>query len=75
MTDLLARLVDQQGQVPGNQQRDPEVGEDRALEQFQKFAPPKFLRGPEPEVDEDWIGRMEDIFAALHYIEERQVPG
>nr|XP_027093662.1 uncharacterized protein LOC113714065 [Coffea arabica] len=73
MTDLLARLVDQQGQVPGNQQRDPEVGEDRALERFQKFAPPKFLGGPEPEVAENWFERMEDIFAALHYSEERQV--
>ncbi|XP_071920667.1 uncharacterized protein [Coffea arabica] len=73
MTDLLARLVDQQGQVPGNQQRDPEVGEDRALERFQKFAPPKFLGGPEPEVTENWFERMEDIFAALHYSEERQV--
>ncbi|XP_071924856.1 uncharacterized protein [Coffea arabica] len=72
MTDLLARLVDQQGQVPGNQQRDPEVGEDRALERFQKFAPPKFLGGPEPEVAENWFERMEDIFAALHYSEERQ---
>ncbi|XP_071928113.1 uncharacterized protein [Coffea arabica] len=73
MIDLLARLVDQQGQVPGNQQRDPEVGEDRALERFQKFAPPKFLGGPEPEVAENWFERMEDIFAALHYTEERQV--
>ncbi|XP_027169242.1 uncharacterized protein LOC113768942 [Coffea eugenioides] len=62
-----------QGQVPGNQQRDPEVGEDRALERFQKFAPPKFLGGPEPEVAENWFQRMEDIFAALHYTEEKQV--
>ncbi|XP_027152140.1 uncharacterized protein LOC113752211 [Coffea eugenioides] len=73
MTDLLARLVDQLGQVPGNQQRDPEVGEDRALERFQKFSPLKFLRGPEPEVAENWFERIEDIFAALHYTEERQV--
>ena len=53
MTDLLARLVDQQSQVPGNQEKDPKVGEDRALEQFQKFAPPKFLGGPDPEVAEN----------------------
>ena len=53
MTDLLARLVDQQGQVPGNQQRDPEVGEDRALERFKKFVPLKFLGGPDPEVAEN----------------------
>ncbi|XP_027118548.2 uncharacterized protein [Coffea arabica] len=72
MTDLLAHLVDQQGQVLGNQQRDPEVGEDRALERFQKFAPPKFLGRHEPEVAENWFERMEDIFAALHYSEERQ---
>ncbi|XP_071914037.1 uncharacterized protein [Coffea arabica] len=74
MTNLLARLVDQQGQVPGNQQRDPEVGEDRALELFQKFTPLKFLGGPDPEVVENWFERMEDVFAALYYTEERQVP-
>nr|XP_027082233.1 uncharacterized protein LOC113704541 [Coffea arabica] len=73
MTDLLARLVDQQGQVPSNQQRDPEIGEDRALERFQKFAPPKFFGGPDPEVAENWFERMVDIFAALHYTEKRQV--
>ena len=31
MTDLLARLVNQQGQVPGNQQRDHE---NKALKRF-----------------------------------------
>ena len=55
MTDLLARLVDQQGQVPGNQQRDPKVGEDRALQWFQKFSPPKFLGGPNLEIAENWF--------------------
>nr|XP_027100835.1 serine carboxypeptidase II-3-like [Coffea arabica]XP_027101298.1 serine carboxypeptidase II-3-like [Coffea arabica] len=64
MTDLLARLIDQQGQVLGNQQRDPEVGEYRALERFQKFAPPKFLRGPDPKADENLFETMEDIFTA-----------
>ena len=63
MTDLLARLVDQQGQVLGNQQRDPEVVQDGALERFQKFAPPKFLGGPDSEDAENWFARMEDIFA------------
>ena len=53
MTDLLARLVDQQSQVPGNQQRDPEVGENRALEWLQKFSPPKFLGGPDSEIVEN----------------------
>ena len=70
MTDLLGRLVDQQGQVTGNQQRDSDVGEDRALERFQKFAPPKFLGGPGSEITENWFKRMVDIFAALHYIAE-----
>ena len=59
--------------MPGNQQRDPEVGEDRALECFQKFSPPKFLREPDPEIAENWFERMVDIFVALHYTEERQV--
>ena len=53
MTDLLARLVDQQGQVPGNKQMDPEVGEDKALEWFQKFAPLKLLGRPDPEIAEN----------------------
>ena len=55
MTDLLARLVDQQGQIPGNQPKDLEVGEDRALERLQKFAPPKFLGGLDLEVAENWF--------------------
>ena len=73
ITDLLARLVDHQGQLPGNQQRDLEVGEDRALKRLQKFAPPKFLGGSEPKVAENWFERMKDIFAALHCTKERQV--
>ena len=66
MTNLLARFVDQQGQVLGNQQRDPEVVEDGALEQFQKFASPKFLGGPDSEAAENWFERMEDIFPTSH---------
>ena len=73
MINLLAQLVYQQGQVSGNQQRDLEVGEDRALERFQKFPPPKFLGGPDPKIAENWFKRMVNIFAALHYTEERQV--
>ena len=42
MTNIFARLVEQQGQVPMNQPRD-DMGQDRALERFQKFSPPKFL--------------------------------
>ena len=45
MTDILTRLVEQQGQAPVNQPRDPEIGEDRALERFQKFSPRNFLEG------------------------------
>ncbi|XP_027150353.1 uncharacterized protein LOC113750591 [Coffea eugenioides] len=73
MTNILARLVEQQGQAPVNQPRDPEIGEDRALERFQKFSPPKFLEGPNPEVAERWLETMINIFAALNYTEERQV--
>ncbi|XP_071925916.1 uncharacterized protein [Coffea arabica] len=51
MTNILARLVEQQGQAPVNQPRDPEMMQDRALERFQKFFPPKFLGGPDPEFE------------------------
>nr|XP_027062811.1 uncharacterized protein LOC113689204 [Coffea arabica] len=46
MTDLLAHVVQQQGQPPIQQPGNPGhvvESEDRALERFQKFSPPKFL--------------------------------
>ena len=76
MTDLLAHVVQQQGQNPNSQ---PEnlgnhiEGEDKALERFQKFSPPKFLGGLDLEVAERWLEKRIDIFPALHYTEERQV--
>nr|XP_027090300.1 uncharacterized protein LOC113711335 [Coffea arabica] len=79
MADLLARMVDQQGQGHGNNARNPgnnpgnHKGVDRALERFQKFAPPKFIGGLSPDLVEGWMDRMMDIFAALGYSEERQV--
>ena len=76
MTELLAHVVEHQGQNPINQLGNPGnhvEGEDRALERFQKFSPPKFLGGPDPDVAEKWLEKMIDIFAALHYTEERQV--
>ena len=76
MTNLLAYIVDRQGQNPVNQPENPEnhvEGEDRTLERFQKFSPPKFLGGSDPDVAKRWLEKMIDIFAALHYIEERQV--
>ena len=76
MTDLLAHVVEHQGQNPNPQPGNPGnhiEGEDRALERFQKFSPPKFLGGPDPDVAERWLEKMIDIFAALHYTEERQV--
>ena len=76
MTELLAHVVEHQGQNPINQPGNPGnhvEGEDRALERFQKFSPPKFLGGPDPDVAEKWLEKMIDIFAALHYTEERQV--
>ena len=59
--------------MPGNQQRDLKIGEDRVLKRFQKFSPPKFLGELDLEIAENCFERMVDIFAALHYIEERQV--
>ena len=73
MTNILARLVEQQGQAPVNQPRDPDMGQDRALERFQKFSPPKFLGGPDPEGTERWLKTMINIFAALNYAEDRLV--
>ena len=73
MTNILTRLVEQQGQTPVNQPRDPEIRIDRALERFQKFSPPKFHVGPDPKVAERWLKIMINIFAALNYTEERQV--
>lgn len=73
MIDLLEQLVERQCPEPVNQPRDPEGDEDRALERFQKFSPPKFSGGLDPEVVENWFERMVDIFAASNYTEERQV--
>nr|XP_027096157.1 uncharacterized protein LOC113716056 [Coffea arabica] len=79
MADLLEQMIVQQGQSQGNNSENPgssrgnNEGKDRALERFQKFAPPKFIGGPNPDVAEGWLERMPDIFAALGYMEERQV--
>ena len=79
MTDLLAHVVQQQGHNPNPPVGNPEnpgnhvESKDRALERFQKFSPPKFLGGPDPDVAERWLEKVVDIFAALHYSEERQV--
>ena len=73
MTNILARLVEQQGQTPVNLPRNPEIGEERTLELFQKFSPLKFLEGSDPEVAERWLEAMINIFTALNYTEKRQV--
>nr|XP_027066672.1 uncharacterized protein LOC113692458 [Coffea arabica] len=79
MTDLLAHVVQQQGHNPNPPVGNPEnprnhvESEDRALERFQKFSPLKFLGESNPDVAERWLEKMVDIFAALHYSEERQV--
>nr|XP_027062893.1 uncharacterized protein LOC113689301 [Coffea arabica] len=72
MTNILERLVERQGPEPINQPRDQENGENRALERFLKFAPPKFHGGSDPEVAENWFERMVNIFTTLDYNEERQ---
>nr|XP_027082238.1 uncharacterized protein LOC113704544 [Coffea arabica] len=79
MTDLLANVVQQQGHNPNPPVGNPRnpgnhvESEDRALERFQKFSPSKFLGGPDPDVAEQWLEKMIDIFSVLHYSEERQV--
>ena len=54
-----------------NQSRNPKIGEDRGLEYFQKFSPPKFFEGPDLETAEHWLKKMVNIFAALNYTNER----
>nr|XP_027124277.1 uncharacterized protein LOC113740970 [Coffea arabica] len=73
MTDILERLANQPGPVTVNQTVNPEGGEDRALESFQRFSPSKFSGGSNLEMVEGWLERITDIFAALNYMEERQV--
>mgnify|MGYP004719527777 CR=1 FL=1 len=73
MTDILERLVERQGPGPLNQPGAQDRGEDRALERFLKFNPPKFTGEPNPEVAENWLERMTNIFAALDYTEDRRV--
>ena len=38
-----------------------------------KFVSPKFIGGPDPELAENWLERMANIFATLDYTEERRV--
>nr|XP_027127768.1 uncharacterized protein LOC113743892 [Coffea arabica] len=73
ITDVLERMTEQPAPGAVHHQGGPIDTEDRALERFLKFGPPKFYRGPEPEVAEGWWERISDIFAALNYAEERQV--
>ncbi|CAH2812436.1 MAG: hypothetical protein CBHOC_5400, partial [uncultured Caballeronia sp.] len=74
MTDILERMAGPQGQGQGQAPPvGPEGGEDRALERFQKFGPPKFLGGSDPEAAEMWLERITDIFSALNYTEDRQI--
>nr|XP_027088732.1 uncharacterized protein LOC113710084 [Coffea arabica] len=73
ITDVLERMTEHQALRPAHHQGGPIDTEDRALERFLKFGPPKFNGGPEPEVAEGCWERIPDIFAALNYAEERQV--
>nr|XP_027098834.1 uncharacterized protein LOC113718113 [Coffea arabica] len=73
ITDVLERLTEHQASGPVHRQGGPTDSEDRALERFLKFGPPKFYGGPEPDIAEGWWERISDIFAALNYTEERQV--
>ncbi|XP_071921742.1 uncharacterized protein [Coffea arabica] len=72
ITDVLERLTEHQATGPGRHQGGPVDSDDRALERFLKFGPPKFYGGPEPEVAEGWWERITEIFAALNYTEERK---
>ena len=73
MTDILERLAERQGPGPVNQPGAQDREEDRALERFLKFAPPTFIGGPYPELAENWLERMANIFTTLDYTEERRV--
>ncbi|XP_027169574.1 uncharacterized protein LOC113769313 [Coffea eugenioides] len=79
MADLLERMVNQQGQGQGQHAGNPGDNaenndrEDRALERFHKFAPPKFVGGPNPNIAEGWLDSTLDIFAVFGYTEERQI--
>nr|XP_027122097.1 uncharacterized protein LOC113739047 [Coffea arabica] len=66
-------MTEHQALGPVHHQGGPIDIEDRALERFLKFGPPKFYGGPEPEVVEGWWERISNILAALNYAEERQV--
>ncbi|XP_071933110.1 uncharacterized protein [Coffea arabica] len=73
ITEVLKRLTERQTTEPVHQPGGPVDSDDRALERFLKFGPPKFYGGPEPEVAEGWWERITEIFAALNYTEERKV--
>ena len=73
ITDVLERLAERQGPKLVNSPRNQERGEDRVLEHFLKFAPPRFHGGFDPEAAENWFKRMVEIFDALDYAGERQV--
>ena len=51
ITDVLERLTEHQASGQVHHQGGPADTEDRALERFWKFRPPKFYGGPEPEVN------------------------
>ena len=53
MMDILERLAEQKGPGPFNQLEDQDRGEDKALERFLKFVPPKFIRRLDPELAEN----------------------
>jgi hypothetical protein len=47
---------------------------DRALERFLRFHPPQYYGKPRSEQEaETWVEQIEDIFAALHYGDQRKV--
>ncbi|XP_071928044.1 uncharacterized protein [Coffea arabica] len=52
ITDVLERMTEQPVPRAVHHQAGPIDTEDRALERFLKFGPPKFYEGPEPEVAE-----------------------
>ena len=55
MTDILEQLAERQGPEPLNQPGGQDRGEDRALERFLKFNPPKFTG--EPDLRQRRIGQ------------------
>ncbi|XP_071933786.1 uncharacterized protein [Coffea arabica] len=65
ITDVLERMTEHQAPGAVHHQGGPIDTEDRALERFLKFGPPKFYGGPEPEIAEGLNVEIQEGLAAV----------